>query len=287
MTATAMVYPIDFSRFTTTTRATMPIVEHWGKYNGRLIESNTEDGWYIVEFGSNINIIRKATMMEIEEATKVFKKLRGYPLGEEIVPVNFQNLYDLGKGETVRAFFLQSPAWDIVRIGQSPHDSRFYSLGSYYGRRSAEYRDAQRRFEDGGSLSGLRGITPEQRYYWLLLSLQKQSYEAYQEIERLHLSSTERNKRIKEFASQLPMRIQHEVRNSGGRFVSFEKYGKNKFLIRWEVGGQEVKTVVENDLRVYDAGFCLSGDDRKHNLASIVSLARLFQHSNPLYITRD
>ena len=57
----------------------------------------------------------------------------------------------------------------------------------------------------------------------------------------------------------------------------------------WRVKGsrQTVKSIIRDNLRIENAGLCLSGEDKKHDLNSIIPLAKMYiEDSGSLYLTR-
>lgn len=275
---------IDLSRFAKPTEAVAPIIDGTGRIHTRKIKTNVPDGWYLLSLGDKIGVIRAATTLEIDQAMRPYKPFRVYALGPEGVPLNFDQFFRKGLGETVRVHFLDLQPFELAYVVQW-EDGRVYFKESSARFDRAMVTKAKEAFEKDEHMP-TSGITPELRYYWVILSLQRQSFREAEELERLKLSEAERQKRIAEFQSTIAGRIQSTVEMAGGEMVSFVRQGNN-YLVHWKTGNQIVKSTIRDDLRIMDAGFCLSGDDRRHTLASIVQLAKLFQNRAPLYITRE
>jgi len=279
------VKKIDLTRFIQEHEVTMPIVDGWGKYGSRWVEKRVKNGWYRIGIGSEINIKRKATLVEIDQELKHGKLLTGFAYGEEIVPINFQNLFSKGFGETVKVEFLDQPPWTAVHFVQWD-DGRFYYVDVDFGfhRVLTHLREL---FEAEKTLLGERGITPEIRYTWLLLSLERDTWRHLAELEALKLSEEEKKKRAEEFKLNWNDRIRVAIENAGGKFVSATKQANNRFLVTWKSGRQTVKSVVHENLRVEHAGYCLSNFDRHHSLQSLINLSKIYiENSGSLYLTR-
>lgn len=280
---------LDLEKFTKENKVIVPIVAGWGQHKGRKIYApNTEDGWYVVSMGDTASIDRKATLLEIEQALEKKKKLKVLALGTEGIPINFDNFFKKGLGEAINVWFLELPIFSVAEIIEW-EDKRFYYYGQTRTKSQKVIESVKEAFERKQSLLGLRGITPELRYYFLLASLQRQSYEAVCTAtnEYGHLGGlTELNKRISKFQSDFPTRLESTIIMAGGKLTKFSKRGKN-YLVEWIVGGQTVKSTIRDNMQIISAGFCLSGDDKNHTLGSLVGLAQMFQDENPLYITRD
>ena len=275
---------IDFTRFSKLSIAIVPIVGYVGKYGGRKFIHTTDDGWYKVFLGDIVEVERKATLLEIERELEKHKTLSGYAYGDEVVPVNFQNLFARGLGETVKVWFLDQEPWTAVKFVQW-EDGRFYYVDMDFTYHSL-LSDLQDDFEAGQTVLDHKGAGPELRYYWLLLSLERNTWQHLQELEGLRLSKTEREKRLQEFQLNFSERIERAVTEAGGRFISATRQASNKYLVIWKSGRQIVKTILNERLRVENAGYCLSGFDKRYNISGIVALASEFQKDTPLYITR-
>lgn len=147
-------------------------------------------------------------------------------------------------------------------------------------------RTVKEAFENNNELRGMLGVTPEIRYYFLLLSLQKQAFEEVSKLGEFAITEKEKEKRIKEFYGNFGNRLKATIKKAGGTYVSHEKRAQG-YLVEWEVGGQLVKSIIRDDMRIVSAGFCLSGDDKRHSMGSLINLAKLFQEEDPLYIVRN
>jgi len=276
---------IDFTRFSKLSIAIVPIVGYVGKYGGRKFIHTTDDGWYKVFLGDIVEVERKATLLEIERELEKHKTLSGYAYGDEVVPVNFQNLFARGLGETVKVWFLDQEPWTAVKFVQW-EDGRFYYVDVDFSYHS-QLADLQDDFEAGQTVLDHKGAGPELRYLWLLLSLERNTWQHLQELERLRLSKTEREKRLQEFQLSFSERIEKVVTDAGGRFVSATKLGNGRYLVTWRTGRQTVKSIIQDNLRIEHAGYCLSGFDKVHSLNSIIGLAKEYQRdSGSLYLTR-
>lgn len=281
---------VDLARFSQPVEAIIPIVDKWGMHNGRRIRANVEDGWWLARLGDRTEILSKAGPLQLRRTIQSGIQ-RGIPtfsvycLGEEGVSANFDTFFRNGLAETVRVHFLSLPLFSLAKAVRW-EDGRFYFYEQVIGRNRRIIQDVKHAFEQETSLQSLRGVTPELRYYFLLASLQKQSYETVEQLNKWTLSEDERRKRVKQFQSSFPERLRDIIAKAGGTYKKYSAIG-NGYIVEWEVGGQLVKSHIKDDMRIVSAGFCLSGDDKRHTVASIVNLAKLFQENRPLYITRE
>ena len=70
------------------------------------------------------------------------------------------------------------------------------------------------------------------------------------------------------------------VSHGGGKLYSFTDRG-DSYTIRFSIAGEVVSATVKKDLEIISAGFCLSGEDNKFDLASLVSVVK--EGSGSLY----
>lgn len=295
---------IDFSRFVKDKIIVAPVIDGWGKFEGRKFDfPNTKDGWYQITLGNISKIERPASPLEVYKTLKNKKHYLVFAYGDEGIPINFDNFKQLGLGETVRVNFFTLPLfsvgkvvlWDDGRFVYFDVENRIHHeiLGTL--RQSLEPATKEssvgkgKKVDDGGRLwSRLKGITPEMGYYTLLVNLTTQAFREVEKLDKLVLSPEEKEKRVKQFANTLEGRLKKIIEDSGGEFIDYKQSRGKSLLVTWKIGDQTVKSQIEGDtFQIISAGFCLSGDDRRHNISSLPLLAREFQKDLPLYITRE
>lgn len=281
---------LNLDKFAQGKDAIVPIVEGWGQYEGRKIyKPGLQDGWYEIHISgenSNVEVLRSASLLTRERALGNSRaEVKAYALGAEGIATNFDIFTRKNIGESVVVHFLNLPIFTVAKIVQW-EDGRwyFYEEDSKYQR--GIIQQIKESFESGKTLSGVRGLTPELRYYFLLASLQREAYEALKGLSKFTLSKSELSKRSDSLKQSFKFRIEHAVTQAGGKFIGYSKRGKG-FTVKWKIGDQVLKTDIKDDMRVLNAGFCLSGDDEKHSLSSLIGLAQVFQEEKPLYVTRE
>lgn len=276
--------PIDFSRFTEDKEIICPIVDGSGQYEGRKLEFNVADGWYRIKLGNQPSIVRPATELEKIKEYEKKKRYIGFQVGDKYVPSTFE----ITKPHTSIRVHLSpeqtdtwSPTWFFKHS-----DGRFYFAGenpSYNRTVIQAIRDC---FNRRVGIREVPGVTPELRLTFILSRLYQNSYDAFRELQDINLTGRDREEYLKNYKQNFGERIRDVVTDAGGTYISYSKRGSG-YLVEWEVGGQTVKSVINDDMRILDAGFCLSGADKKHSMSSIVMLARMFQDDAPLYIERE
>jgi len=277
---------LNLQRFSKVTYGFVPIVNGWGRLNGRKIHLNLNDGWYQIEIGDGIVPKRLATQLEIVKTLRKKPHLLVYTVGMEGIPVNFDNFLKKGLAESVQVNFLNLNFLDTAKVVLW-EDKRFYFYEQDARHQRAIIQRIKNVFKNRGSLQGVTGVTPEMSYSFLLGELARSSYEEVSALRRNLVLSAEKNKSIDEkMLENVEYRLKNAITKAGGTYISHVKRGYG-YAITWEVGGQIVKSTIGSDLRIISAGFCLSDDDKRHTVNSIVNLAKVFQNSSPLYITRQ
>lgn len=278
---------IDLRQFTKEQLVVIPIVDGWGKaQGGRKVELAVEDGWYWVFLGNTVRLDRKARPAEVEHAFRDWGEMkRVYALGEEGIPINFDNFFHGQDNSSIEVKFLNLQPFEVAKIIYS-YDRRYY----YAIQDPAFQRDVLKQmkeaFEADRTLDNIKGVTPELRYYWLILNLQKQAYREFEELERMRISEAEKQKRIAEFQATFAGRLQKTIEAADGILLLWSKVNATSYMVHWKVRGtdQVVKSTIRDTMQILSLGFCASGHDREHSLASAVQLAKMYGR---LYITRD
>ncbi len=276
---------LDLKRFSQIKTVIVPIVGGVGRYNGRHLVFNVEDGWYAISLGDEAVIEKKATQLEIARAIQNQPTFLVYALGTEGIPLNFDGFSRKGWGEAVTVHFQNLRIFEVAKVIYW-EDKKFYFYEQVIPREREIIKIAKEAFEKEGVLSFVKGVTPELRYYFVLCSLQRQSYRAAIELEKFNLNKAERDKRIAEFQQTFAGRLKDTIERAGGTLVKYSKQGTG-YLVHWKIGEQVVKSTIHDDMRIMSLGYCASGADKEHTMASAVQLAKLFQEDKPLYITRE
>lgn len=276
---------LDLARFAVKQEVVVPIVDGWGQWQGRRLYSpNQEAGWYRVILPAG-TIAGKASPLTIHKALEAQKKHLVYALGREGIPLNFGTFKVNGWGESVDVNFMDVPIFEVVQIVYW-EDKRFYFYDTESVRQRRLIQEIKGIFGRSGDLSKVRGATPELRYYFILCNLQQESARFANELAKYTLSESERNKRVAEYAATLDGRLKNAIEQAGGTLVKYYKSGKG-YMVEWELNDQTIKSTIRDDLRIINAGFCLSGYDKEHTLNSITHLAKMYQEDDVLNITRE
>jgi hypothetical protein len=110
-----------------------------------------------------------------------------------------------------------------------------------------------------------KGLTAEQRAAYEL---------NYWELEQRPGSRRGRRRELSSPEDQAAQRLHEALSHAGARLVDFLERG-DSFRVTYHVGGRQFTSAVDKqDLTVQVAGICLSGEDQKFDLASLVGVLR-------------
>lgn len=115
------------------------------------------------------------------------------------------------------------------------------------------------------NINSFKDITPEMRLVYAFHLFEKKQKEILQPAEM-----------VKKF-----------MKDSGAIVKNVKKVPRG-FEILWDMGEWTINTLVNNDYRVIEAGFCVSGYDNKHSTTSISLLCKDYiENHGHLVITRN
>lgn len=91
------------------------------------------------------------------------------------------------------------------------------------------------------------------------------------EAELKLLRAAERAKREAELRNNLGERLNASLSFLGAQMLGWNEDGNN-IRVRWSFNGHQTSTVVNRELQVVSAGFCLAHTDHRHTLTSLVQV---------------
>ena len=278
--------PIDLTKFSEPVEVIVPIINGEGVYRRRKIKAKNGNGFYYISFGDGIDILGEAVGPKVDEMLTLLPVFRGISYGNSLIPLNFATAKFLGYSETNPCYFMNCDLGMIIKTRVWEDGKLFFESVDWGSSNQILMVEVKRRANEGIPLEELKGVTPEMRYFYLLVSLDKQRFKEWQEIDKLNLSKAEKEKRIEEFKKTFSGRLQKAVEDAGGKLVRFTQRGNNVDIV-WKVGGQTLKSVANQDFRILELGYCTNSHDKDHSISSAVLLAKQFQDDGLLYITRQ
>lgn len=276
---------LDFSSIAKPSKVNVPVLGGRFIYHRKpfaLSNRTIEDGWRTVEIHGNHVIDCGPHVWSGDSPNPI----RGYTNGNGLV---FQN-FDVGKR---KGFGLQAPLlFNTVEtftaiIASLWEDGRLYYVEPNYADNAIF--EIKNRFEDEQSIDGLKGVTPELRTLFLFHSLERDQQRAMLEAARLAAAEQKRTadeaERMKDVAYRLTVTFAH----AGARVLRYTLSGSN-LIVDWELesGGHRFNSVIDSRTwMVREAGYCMTGDDRRHNITSVVKTAEDYESRRVVVITRN
>jgi hypothetical protein len=262
--------PIDFDKLASSQITTVPILQGSFKYKGKRYSSEERaSGWYDVEItGNNYKVLSPQYVPEEVDL------IRGYVFENQFV---FQN-FNVGKRKTGKEVmtdihFNTCDSFTSIFARLWEDGQLYYHSPNYTDSFIYSVKEAMDKKEE---IRNLKGLTPELRTLCLFHELELQRMEeakAEQEAEKLRQT--------------LHGRLILSFRRVGAELIKYSTKG-NRIIVDWSIGEQEFNSVLDKDtFRVIEAGYCMSGDDRRHNIHSMVVLAKDYDERGKIYKTRD
>jgi hypothetical protein len=263
---------VDFEKFNKPIKTIVPILNGKFKYNGKRYNcNNNNSGWFYVELQGN-ECIDKSPVFMMDKLD--FNFIKGYVFNEQFI---FQS-FEVGKRKTgkevVTDIYLNtSPSFSSI-IAVIWEDSKLYYFAPNY--KDSFIYTVKNTVESNGDVKTLKGLTPELRTLCLFCELEKQRLEelkAEQEAEKLKKT--------------LHGRLILAFRRTGAELLKYSTSG-NRIIVDWKIGEQGFNSVInKDDFKVLECGYCCSGDDKRHNIHSMVNLAKDYDEQNLIYKTRE
>lgn len=280
---------IDLNRFKKKEIIALPIISNRSQYRKRkiILLNKLTNGWYKIELNEDPKILNPADEIDIRKVLQRLPQIQGYSFGDEVVPLHFDSAnfkYDLT--ESISVYFMKAPLWSISKIRRWENGKWFFDSLDAKADVSALF-EVKKRFDKEQDLIDLKGITPELRYYFIIMQLQRRSLKQIVDLERLKLSKAEREKRLRDFQKTLAGRLEKIITDAGGHLHMFKKRGEDLIVI-WSAGEEKFNSVIKaNTFGIRELGFCASGEDKLHSMSSAVLLAKEYQKERSIYTTRE
>lgn len=284
---------INLSKFSEPVHAVVPLFEGRGVYKGRKIQLKRKvTGICMLELGNEV--VWKETLdfqsVEVDKFLKTLPRLKGIAYGDMIIPLNFSSAKFLGYEEVIHVEFMNAELGSLVDCRRW-EDKRllFKEADLYSPDQQLIVLGAKERAEQGGALEPeqkVAGLTPEIRYFYIMVMLDRQRMVEWKKLDELELSKKERERRIKKFKESFSGRLKSAIEDAGGSLVSFNKRG-DRIDVKWTVQGELFSSTVSQDFRVLELGFCAEGHDKDHSMSSAVLLAEQFIRDGVIYKTRE
>jgi hypothetical protein len=270
---------LDFEKFSKPFRATVPIRDRQFLYQSKHYRVNHGDGWFVVEIQNNkVKVIEAAVSFEDWH----FKRgIHGYTHHNSII---FQNT-DVAKkkfslGMSAPLHFNQSQTFEAIKAIVWEDGQVYWAEPNYSDLKIFEIKDA---YEGEIPIVELKGVTPELRVLYLHHALERESF-------RKLLEEAKKKEELEKIMASVPGRLKLTFDQAGAQMLNYSVSG-TRIIVDWEIPGSHYKynsVIDSNSWMIIEAGYCMSGDDRRHNITSMVKTAQIYneQHGR-VNITRS
>lgn len=266
---------LDLEKFSKPTRAIVPIENNRFLYNKKWYSVRCENGWYVVEITNNkARSVEPAILSDMN-----YPAILGYTNNNVIVFQNFdvaKRKYGLGMHAPLK--FNQSQTFEAVKAVVWEDGQVYWAEPNYTDTKIFEVKDL---FDQDQPLTDQKGITPELRTLFILHSLERENIRRIAEEQR---QAEEQDRMMRD----IPTRLRLTFERSGAIFQNYSMTG-NRIVVDWSIAGSDYTYNSVIDSRtwmVQEAGYCMSGDDRRHNITSMVKTAQEYEDRGVTFITR-
>jgi len=278
---------IDLSQFVTDREVLVPIVGDKFQFEGKKYKvKSTEDSWYkCILNGNKAKIIEP--LYNFFELEKCHKPVKGYSYNNSIIFHNFDSAKRKWKFQISKnLLFNKSQSFSAIKAIVWEDLQVYFTEPDYSNFKIFEIKTA---FDEKNNLDNLKGITPELRTLYLFHSIER---DQLREMERIHVEELEVEERLEQerrIMATVRGRLQITFSRAGARLINYTISGK-RITVDWEIIGfrHQYNSVIDADtFKIIEAGYCMSGEDRKHNITSMVKLAEGYDEDGLIYITRN
>lgn len=254
---------IDFSRFTQSITAIVPVFEQSFSYRKKQYSIDCTDGWWEVELSGNT-----AKALSLQYMPSIEHTAKGFTFNNFLIFNNMdvaKRLYGLPPQVPLRLNSSGTFAAVLVYVWE---DGCVYFVGPDYS--DVSVYAVKNLYEQEKTLETVKGITPELRILYLNHTLGRNALQ----------------KKIS--AQDFGGRLKTLFANAGAALL---EYSTSDVWVeaKWTLagGGYTYNSVLHKEtLAVRELGYCASGDDKRHNITSMVLTAKDYEDEGLTYITR-
>jgi hypothetical protein len=305
---------IDLDKFVNEKRIIAPVLNNSFKYDRKSYSISCKNGWHRISFvNNNAKIIDedvgpyeifddpqypKSKMIKGYALNNkfIFKSARegelkfGTPLMNDLIFSDFEDPQPVISIYHNKMFFFVSIDYSDVLLYECIE--KLNSIDLSYNQQEIkkifESNETEQKLKDM-SIQYPQGTTPELKIFGVNF-LMKKMFSEYQIIlanEMLAIEQEEARKR--EWLNTFPGRITSLFAMAGGVVLDIDLQ-KNRAIVTWKIDGNNrdrFNSVIDlRTMKIEEAGYCMSGDDKRHNITSLVLTAREYDEKDLIYITR-
>lgn len=254
-------------------KVSVPILNNSFQYHKKLYTIESPNGWHEVLLQGN-----KATI--IGPSLNCFRSVHGYTFGEKLIYKNFDYAKRLGLPKQFPTLYFSNIESFSSVLAVYWEDKRFYFQSLDYG--DLTIIPVQEAYlQEETNIEHIKGVSPELKMCFLLHSIELEKQKAL-------LALKEKEEEERKFYSSILGRLKLTFERAGARLLKYQTT-YDRIIADWKIPGSEYQYNSVIDLRTWkiiEAGFCMSNDDRRHNITSLVKLAEDYEDRSVIHITR-
>ena len=276
---------LDLNKFVQDREVIVPILGNQFQFEKKKYSVKSENGWFkVVLNGNKARAI--SPVYSFQEIESHLKPARGYSYNNNIVFNNFDVAKRKWGFEVIQPLhFNSSQSFNSIKAVVWEDKKVYFTEPDYSDFKIFEVKSC---FENESLIESLKGITPEIRSTFIFHSIERDQLREMEKIRLVHLAEKDRAERERQMMATVQGRLKVTFERAGARLMSYNISGK-RITVDWEINGsgQMYNSVIDADtFKVIEAGYCMSGEDRKHNITSMVKLAEDYEENDLTYITR-
>jgi hypothetical protein len=267
---------LDLEKLARPREAIVPILNGTFVFEKKHYRVRCEDGWQKVEIaGNRAHALEPAVLAEY-----TFPHVLGYTHNNALV---FQN-FDVAKrkwkfGLSAPLHFNQSQTFEAVKAVVWEDRRVYWAEPNYSDVKALELKDLLERDQ---TLDGQKGLTPELRTVFLFHAIERS---AMQKVLEKAKQREDHERQMRD----IPYRLRVTFQRAGAEVVSHSLSG-NRIVVDWKIPGSDTEYNSVIDVRTWmvaEAGYCMSNDDKRHNITSLVKTAEEYEERGVTFITRN
>lgn len=272
---------LDLSKFAKPRHAIVPVRNREFIYEKKHYTVNCEDGWTFVEMkNSSAKRVEPPLLADLTYSTNRRRGVMGYTHHNSII---FQN-FDVAKRKfrlsvTAPLHFNQSQTFEAIKAVVWEDGQVYWCEPNYSDAKIFEIKDL---YEQEHPITDQKGITPELRTVYIHHAVERDNM-------RKMLEAAKQVQERAEFMKSVPGRLQLTFKAAGAEMNNYSISG-DRIVVDWKIPGShyQYNSVIDSKTwMIVEAGYCMSGDDRRHNITSMVKTAQEYNEGRGhIYITR-
>ena len=243
------------------------------------LSESVDDGWYTVTLEGNSASIKS------DYPVVPYKTTNGYTHNNQVI---FQN-FDVAKRKW--KFDVQKPlnfngaeTFSAVQVVVWEDGNVYYVEPNYNDLLIYEVQNA---FEDEISIDKVKGVTPELQTLYLFHSLERERQRIAIAEAKAAAEKAQAEAEHARLMQDVGYRLTHTFEQAGAQLIRYSIKG-NHIIADWQINsGQTFNSVINrNTWMIEQAGYCMSNDDSRHSVTSVVKTAVEYDNDGLIYKTR-